>query len=357
MFTKLEEVEKKFNALNARFSDPDCIPGGAEFQKISKEVSDLRPIVENYQTLKQLQQQITDNKKIIAEESEEELRDLAKQELPSLEEALQKLENELKIQLLPKDPNDEKNIFLEIRAGTGGDEAALFAGELFRMYSRYAEERRWQVELVSASESEKGGFKEIVASISGDSSAKVYSRLKYESGTHRVQRVPETEANGRVHTSAVTVAVLPEAEDVDVDILDSDLKIEVMRAGGAGGQHVNKTESAVRITHLPTGTVVFCRDDRSQHKNKAKAMKALRTKLLDMKQQAQDSAESAKRKIMVGSGDRSEKIRTYNFPQGRVSDHRIGLTLYQLDAVMNGKLDLLLDPLQTHYQAEALKNA
>lgn len=354
MFTRLDDVEKRLSDIIAQLSIPEISANQQEFQKLSKEMALLRPIVDTYNQYKHSKKEYEGNKTIIEEEKDEELRAMAREEMSRLESQITDLESQLKIHLLPKDPNDDKNIFLEIRAGTGGEEAALFAADLFRMYSRYAEERGWTVEEVSQSDAEKGGLREMIASISGD---KVYSRLKYESGTHRVQRVPDTEANGRIHTSAVTVAVLPEAEDIEVHISDSDLKIDVMRAGGAGGQHVNKTESAVRITHLPTGVVVFCRDDRSQHKNKAKAMKALRTKLLDMKQQAQDNAESAKRKDMVGSGDRSEKIRTYNFPQGRVTDHRIGLTVYQLETVINGKMDLLVDPLIAHYQAQSLKNS
>jgi len=354
MFTRLDDVEKRLNDIIVQLSIPEIVANQQEFQKLSREMANLRPIVDTYNQYKAAKKDYEGNKAIIEEEKDEELRAMAREEMAALEPKITELEAQLKIHLLPKDPNDDKNIFLEIRAGTGGEEAALFSADLFRMYCRYAEERGWSVEIVSQSDAEKGGLKEVIASISGD---KVYSRLKYESGTHRVQRVPDTEANGRIHTSAVTVAVLPEAEDVEVDIKESDLKIDVMRAGGAGGQHVNKTESAVRITHLPTGVVVFCRDDRSQHKNRSKAMKALKTKLLDMKQQEQDSAESAKRKDMVGSGDRSEKIRTYNFPQGRVTDHRIGLTVYQLDTVINGKMDLMVDPLIAHYQAEALKNS
>lgn len=354
MFTRLDDVEKKLSDINNKLSDPSVVANQREFQRLSKESSDLSPIVATYHQYKKIKNELEGNRSIIATEKDEEMREMARAEISSLEDELKKLEEALQVHLLPKDPNDDKNIFLEIRAGTGGDEAALFAGDLFRMYSRYAENLGWRVEIASGSDSEKGGFKEIIAQISGE---KVYSKLKYESGTHRVQRVPDTEANGRIHTSAVTVAVMPEAEDIEVNIIDTDLKIEVMRAGGAGGQHVNKTESAVRITHLPSGLVVFCRDDRSQHKNKAQAMKVLRTRLLDKKTQEQDSAEAASRKEMVGSGDRSEKIRTYNFPQGRVSDHRIGLTVYQLDAVMNGKMELLIDPLIAHYQAEALKKA
>lgn len=353
MFDRLLEIKKRYDYLTERLSDPTLPSDPAEFQKVGKENSSLRPIVDNFEIYQKLLHDLEDNKKLIAEESDEEIREMAKSELPILEQKIAELSAIIKIQLLPKDPNDDKNIFLEIRAGTGGEEAALFAADLFRMYTRYAELKGWRVEIASQSETDKNGFKEVIAMISGDS---VYSKLKYESGAHRVQRVPETEASGRVHTSAVTVAVLPEADDIDLVIPETDLKIDVMRAGGAGGQHVNKTESAVRITHLPTGLVVLCRDDRSQHKNRAQAMKVLRTRLLDLKQQEQSSSEAAARKTMVGSGDRSEKIRTYNFPQGRVTDHRIGLTLYQLDTVLNGSLDLLIEPLVNHYQTEALKN-
>jgi peptide chain release factor 1 len=276
---------------------------------------------------------------------------MARAELPELERRQEELTQRLRTLLLPKDPNDEKNVILEIRAGTGGEEAALFAGALFRMYSRYADAKRWRVEVMSASESDAGGFKEVIAMISGQ---RVYSRLKYESGAHRVQRVPETEAQGRIHTSACTVAVLPEAEDVDVDIDPSDLRIDVYRASGAGGQHVNKTESAIRITHVPTGVVVTCQDEKSQHKNKAKAMKILKSRILDSMIAEQQARTAADRKSQVGSGDRSERIRTYNFPQGRCTDHRIGLTLYRLDGIMQGDLDEIVDALTTHSQADVL---
>ncbi len=280
-----------------------------------------------------------------------EIRELAKDEIDELTRESDDLKERLKLLLLPKDPNDERNILLEIRAGTGGEEAALFVADLFRMYSRYAEKKGWKVEILSSHETGIGGFKEIIALISGD---KVYSRLKYESGTHRVQRVPETETQGRIHTSAVTVAVLPEADEVDVDINPSDLRIDVYRASGAGGQHVNKTESAVRITHVPTGLVVQCQDERSQHKNKSKAMKVLAARLLELKQREQQAQQSQERRTIVGTGDRSERIRTYNFPQGRITDHRIGLTIYRLEDIMQGNLDEIIEPLGTHFQAEAL---
>jgi peptide chain release factor 1 len=280
------------------------------------------------------------------------MRKLAKEETDTLCDQLNQLEKNLKILLLPKDPNDDKNILLEIRAGTGGEEAALFAADLFRMYTKYAESKRWRTEILSQHMTGIGGFKEVIVLVEGDL---VYSRLKYESGVHRVQRVPETEAQGRIHTSAVTVAVLPEAEEVDVKIDPDDLRIDVYRSSGHGGQHVNTTDSAVRITHLPTGLVVTCQDEKSQHKNKAKAMKVLRSRLLDRQQAEQQSKISEERRSMVGSGDRSERIRTYNFPQGRATDHRIGLTLYKLDSVLEGELDLMIEPLITHFQTEALK--
>jgi peptide chain release factor 1 len=281
-----------------------------------------------------------------------DMKEMAEYELKSLGSEKERLDADIRLLLLPKDPNDDKSVILEIRAGTGGDESALFAGDLFRMYSRYADTNRWKVEIVSASESERGGYKEIIAAVEGTG---VFAKLKYESGTHRVQRVPETEAQGRIHTSACTVAIMPEAEDVDIDIRPDDLKIDVYRSSGAGGQHVNTTDSAVRITHLPTGTVVACQEERSQIKNRATAMKVLKTRILDTIQQAQDSKMAANRKQQVGSGDRSERIRTYNFPQGRMTDHRIGLTLYRLDSIMTGDIAEITDALRAYYQMEALK--
>ena len=350
MFERLDDIRERYRELETRLSDPETIRNQETFRRLAKEHSDLGEIVRTYDRYLSVQDEIKENRQML-NDSDPEIRQLAKEELDGLEKEAEALEDRLKILLLPKDPNDEKNILLEIRAGTGGDEAALFAADLFRMYSRYAEKKGWKVEILSAHETGIGGFKEIIALISGD---KVYSRLKYESGTHRVQRVPETETQGRIHTSAVTVAVLPEADDVDVQINPQDLRIDVYRASGAGGQHVNKTESAVRITHIPTGLVVQCQDERSQHKNKAKAMKVLAARLYEFKQREQQKQLSEERRSMVGTGDRSERIRTYNFPQGRLTDHRIGLTLYRLEDIMQGELDEVIEALGTHYQAKAL---
>ncbi len=350
MFTKLEEVVDRFREIEGLMSDPSVISDQSRFRTLTKEHAELSEVVETYAKYRKLGEEIEGNRELLRD-SDEELRAMAKAELPGLEAEHESLAQQLKVLLLPKDPNDDKNIILEIRAGTGGDEAALFSGDLFRMYSRYAESRRWKVEVMSTAESEAGGFKEVIAMVSGD---RVYSRLKFESGTHRVQRVPETEAQGRIHTSACTVAVLPEAEDVDLDIDPGDLRIDVYRASGAGGQHVNKTESAVRITHVPTGVVVACQDEKSQHKNKAKAMKVLKSRILDAMMAEQQAQMAADRKSQVGSGDRSERIRTYNFPQGRCTDHRIGLTLYRLDAIMQGHIDEIVDALTTHYQSESM---
>jgi len=311
----------------------------------------LRPIVSAYREYLSLQEEMDESRSLL-EDADPEIRKLAREEIDRLRAAMQPLEKELKILLLPKDPNDEKNTLLEIRAGTGGEEAALFAADLFRMYGRYAEMKGWKTEILSRHVTGIGGFKEIILLVEGE---RVYSRLKFESGVHRVQRVPETEAQGRIHTSAVTVAVLPEAEEVDVQVAPEELRIDVFRASGHGGQHVNTTDSAVRITHLPTGLVVTCQDEKSQHKNKAKAMKVLLSRLLDLQEAEQHSKISAERRNQVGTGDRSERIRTYNFPQGRVTDHRIGLTLYKLEQIIQGDLDLVIDPLITHFQAEALK--
>ncbi|MCD6525885.1 MAG: peptide chain release factor 1 [Desulfuromonas sp.] len=350
MFDKLEGVIDRFMEVEGLLSDPTVLSDQNRFRELSREHSDLSEPVEVYRRYKQVKQEVEDNRELMRDD-DPDMREMAREELPALETEAEQLAERLTLLMLPKDPNDGKNIILEIRAGTGGDEAALFASDLFRAYSRYAERHRWKVEILSSSESGVGGFKEVIAMITGQN---VYSRLKYESGTHRVQRVPETETQGRIHTSACTVAVLPEAEEVDLDIDPSDLRIDLYRASGAGGQHVNKTESAVRITHVPTGVVVACQDEKSQHKNKARAMKVLRSRILDAMQAEQHAQMAADRKSQVGSGDRSERIRTYNFPQGRCTDHRIGLTLYKLDAIMQGDLDEVFDALITHYQAEQM---
>jgi peptide chain release factor 1 len=350
MFDKLEEVVDRFREIEGLLSDPKVVGQQARFRELTKEHADLSAVVEVYSDYRAVCEEIAGLRELLSE-AESELKELARLELPDLESRREELEAQLKILLLPKDPNDEKNIILEIRAGTGGEEAALFAADLFRMYSRYAEKQGWRVEMMSASDSEAGGFKEVIAMISGQ---RVYSKLKYESGTHRVQRVPETEAQGRIHTSACTVAVLPEAEDVDVDIDPSDLRIDVYRASGAGGQHVNKTESAVRITHIPTGVVVSCQDEKSQHKNKAKAMKVLKSRILDSLLAEQQAQVAADRKGQVGTGDRSQRIRTYNYPQGRCTDHRIGLTLYKLESILQGDIEELIGALGTYFQSEAL---
>ncbi len=347
MFNKLEEVVDRFREVEGLLSDPSVVSDQNKFRSLTKEHADLSEIVETYGRYKKVRDEIEGNRELLRD-SDPEVREMARQELPDLECRQEKLGEGLKRLLLPKDPNDEKNIILEVRAGTGGEEASLFAADLFRMYSRYADAKGWRVEILSVSESDAGGFKEIIAMMSGQ---RVYSRLKFESGTHRVQRVPETEAQGRIHTSACTVAVLPEAEDVDLEIEPTDLRIDVYRASGAGGQHVNKTESAVRITHLPTGIVVACQDEKSQHKNKARAMKILKSRILDGMLAEQQAKMAADRKSQVGSGDRSERIRTYNFPQGRCTDHRIGLTLYRLESIMQGDLDEIIDALVTDSQA------
>ena len=351
---RLESLEQQYDALEERLADPEVLRNQEEYQKYGKEHSELTPLIQAFRRYRQLQKELADSQTLLKEETDEAIKDLAREEVQSLKEQLDAVEEELRVLLLPKDPNDEKNVLLEIRAGTGGEEAALFAADLFRMYSRLAERRGWKVEVLSHSPTGLGGLKEIIGSVSGD---KVYSQLKYESGTHRVQRVPETESQGRIHTSAVTVAVLPEAEEVEVQINPEELRIDVFRSSGPGGQHVNTTDSAVRITHLPTGLVVTCQDEKSQHKNKAKAMKVLRARLFDIKEQEQQREIALERKSQVGSGDRSERIRTYNFPQGRVSDHRIGLTLHRLPEILEGDLDELIQSLITHYRTEALKQA
>jgi len=347
MFANLEDVVDRFREVEGLLSDPAVIGDQARYRELTKEHADLADVVAVYNEYKQVGNDIAGNRELL-QDDDPEMKELAKAELPELEARQQGLAESLRVLLLPKDPNDEKNIILEIRAGTGGDEAALFAADLFRMYSRYADRNRWKVEIMSASETDGGGFKEIIALISGD---RVYSRLKFESGTHRVQRVPETEAQGRIHTSACTVAVLPEAEDVDLEINPADLRIDLYRSSGSGGQHVNKTESAVRLTHIPTGVVVACQEEKSQHKNKAKALKVLKSRIYDQMLAEQQAEMAADRKNQVGSGDRSERIRTYNFPQGRCTDHRIGLTLYKLDAIMQGDVDEIIDALITDQQA------
>lgn len=351
MFDKLEAVEARFLEVESRLSDPTLADKPDEFRRLSREHAQLGEIVREYRKYRTLKEELSANKELIFD-SDREMSDMAKEETKRIEPELQKVTEELQFLLLPKDPNDEKNILLEVRAGAGGDEAALFAGEVFRMYERFAQKQGWNVELMSMSPTGDGGMKEIIATVTGN---RVYSRLKYEAGVHRVQRVPATETQGRVHTSTVTVAILPEAEDVDVTINPTELRIDVFRSGGAGGQGVNTTDSAVRITHLPSGLVVVCQDERSQLKNKGKAMKILKSRLLEQVQSKAAKEHSDLRKDMVGTGDRSERIRTYNFPQGRLSDHRIGLTMHQLPDFMQGKIEEVIDALQRHYQMEMLK--
>ena len=354
MFDKLSFISDKYNALTEKVSDPQIIADQSKWQKYAKELSELEPLVKKFQEYQQVKQSIAESKELLNESSsDEELRELAKLELSEMEDKVQPLEEELKVLLLPKDPNDEKNVILEIRAGTGGDEAALFGADLFRMYSRYAERRGWKTELMEVNETGIGGIKEAVLLIKGKGA---YSRLKYESGAHRVQRVPETESSGRVHTSAATVAVLPEVDEVEVNLNPNDVRVDVYRSSGNGGQSVNTTDSAVRLTHIPTGTVVTCQDEKSQIKNKEKAFKVLAARLYDVMIREQTDEISQQRKSQVGSGDRSERIRTYNFPQGRVSDHRTGVTLYKLDAFLDGDLDEIIDGLITTDQAEKMKN-
>lgn len=351
MFAKLEALEKKYLELETELARPEVFNDQEHYRKLAKAHADLRDVVELWRQYRARTAELAENKQLLRDD-DPEIRALAQEEVHAAEAELEKLEQEIKISLLPADPLDEKNTILEIRAGTGGEEAALFGADLFRMYARYAELRGWKTEILSESTSENGGYKEVICLISGK---RVYSRLKYEAGAHRVQRVPITETQGRIHTSAATVAVMPEAEEVDVEIRPEDLRIDIYRASGAGGQHVNKTESAVRITHIPTGTVVTCQDERSQHKNKARAMKVLASRILAAERERQNMEQSADRRAQVGSGDRSERIRTYNFPQGRCTDHRINLTLYSLDRIMQGELDPLLDALATSFQAAALK--
>lgn len=352
MLDKLEEVESRFNQLGNDLQNPDLVNDQSKYKKVMKEYSSLEELVVPYRRYKVITKELFENKKILSSEEDEEMREMIRTDIHSLEKEKSQLEESLRILLLPKDPNDDKDIIMEIRAGAGGDEASLFAEELFRGYNLYASKMGWNVTMMSAAAGNAGGMKEIIASITGN---KVFSHLKYESGVHRVQRVPETETQGRVHTSTVTVAVLPEAEDVDVKIDQKDLRIDVMRASGAGGQSVNRTESAVRVTHLPTNTVVYCQEGKSQLSNKEKAMKILYSRLLDMEEQKALKDASDARLAQIGTGDRSERIRTYNFPQSRITDHRIGFTTHQLNSVMEGEFETIIEPLITHYQAEAMK--
>lgn len=354
MLDKLKSVEEKFEDINAQLCDPDVVSDMEKYRKLMQDVKHLTPIVEKYREYKKVVADLEEAKMLLDEGGlDKDFREMVLEQLEDSKQQVEVIGEELKILLLPRDPNDDRNVIIEIRGGAGGEESALFANSLFRMYSMYAEARGWKPEILSANPTELGGFKEVSFMISGDGA---YSRFKFESGVHRVQRVPETESQGRIHTSTVTVAVLPEAQDVDVEINPADLQIDTFRSSGAGGQHINKTESAIRITHLPTGTIIECQDERSQHKNKDKAMKILRSRILEAEREKQNKEIAGERKSQVGTGDRSERIRTYNYPQGRVSDHRIGLTLYKLEAILNGDLDEVIDALITADTAEKLKS-
>lgn len=348
---KLLQLVDRHEEINALLSDPDTISDQGAFRKLSIELSEILPVVETFNRFQDLESELEETRTML-DDKDGSIRDMAREELPGIEQNLELCQQDMQKLLLPKDPNDSRNIFLEIRAGTGGDEAAIFSGDLFRMYHSYAEGRGWKVEVMSQSEGDHGGYKEIISRIEGSGA---YSRLKFESGAHRVQRVPETESQGRIHTSACTVAVMPEADEMDeIEINPADLRVDTFRASGAGGQHVNKTDSAIRITHLPTGMVVECQDERSQHKNRARAMSVLQSRLLEARIQEQREQEASTRKSLVGSGDRSERIRTYNFPQGRVTDHRVNLTLYKLDEILSGSLDQVVEPLIAEHQAQLL---
>jgi peptide chain release factor 1 len=347
---KLEHLSQRFEEITALLAEPETQSDQDRFRSLSKEYAQLNPLVTHFREY-QSALEANDFARSLADDPDPDVRAMAGDEIKAASQQIEELEQKLQVLLLPKDPNDERNVFLEIRAGTGGAEAALFSGDLYRMYLRYAEQKGWRTEIISESEGEQGGYKEIIVQISGQD---VYSQLKFESGAHRVQRVPETEAQGRIHTSACTVAILPEVEDVEIDINPADLRVDTYRASGAGGQHVNKTESAIRITHIPTGVVVECQDERSQHKNRARAMSLLQSRILSEEQNRQSAEIAASRKLQVGSGDRSERIRTYNFPQGRLTDHRINLTLYRLESIMAGELDPVIEPLLSEHQAELL---
>ena len=354
MLDKLKSVEEKFEDINAQLCDPDVVSDMDKYRKLMQDVKHLTPIVEKYREYKKVNADLEEAKMLLDEGGlDKDFREMVFEQLEESKQQIEVIGEELKILLLPRDPNDDRNVIIEIRGGAGGEESALFANSLFRMYSMYAETRGWKPEVLSSNPTELGGFKEVSFMISGDGA---YSRFKFESGVHRVQRVPETESQGRIHTSTVTVAVLPEAQDVDIEINPADLQVDTFRSSGAGGQHINKTESAIRITHLPTGTVVECQDERSQHKNRDKAMKILRSRILEAEREKQNKEIAGERKLQVGTGDRSERIRTYNYPQGRVSDHRIGLTLYKIETILNGDLDEIIDALITADTAEKLKS-